>query len=103
MTALVLAGCDRARPATPPGGRPGGDRTALDPQVVEPVAGQGASRTATQLAQAGEAAPPLHDPAPSMAASDTSAPAKGAPTDAEVRAAMAKFQARGRHVPPGAD
>jgi hypothetical protein len=59
--------------------------------VVEPVAGQG-GRTATQLAQAGEAAPPLHDPSPGAPASNTSAPAKGAPTDAEVRAAIARFQ-----------
>jgi rare lipoprotein A (peptidoglycan hydrolase) len=66
---------------------------AAHPQAVEPVAGQGAGNTSTRLAQAGEAAPPLHDPAPNMAASDTSAPAKGAPTDAEVRAAVAKFQA----------
>jgi rare lipoprotein A (peptidoglycan hydrolase) len=64
------------------------------PQVVEPVAGQGSGGgTNTQLAYAGEAAPPLRDPSPNMAASATTAPAKGAPTDAEVRAAVDKFQA----------
>lgn len=57
------------------------------------MAGQGADRSAAQLNQAGQAAPPLHDPAPTAAASDTSAPAKGAPTDAEVQAAVARFQA----------
>jgi len=95
MTALVLAGCGSST------AHHGSGATATDPsatalrshpQVVEPVAGQGAGRTGAQLSQAGEAAPPLHDPAPNMAASDTSAPAKGAPTDAEVRAAIAKFQ-----------
>ena len=94
MTALAVAGCGsstavhRKTASTPP-------VTSLQahPQVVEPVAGQGAGRTRTaQVAQAGEAAPPLHDPAPTGPASDTSAVAKGAPTDAEVRAAIAKFQ-----------
>jgi rare lipoprotein A (peptidoglycan hydrolase) len=94
MMTLVLAGCGSStagRTTT----QAGQSATALHahPQVVEPVAGQGAGRTATQLAYAGEAAPPLHDPAPNTAASNTSAPAKGAPTDAEVRAAIAKFQA----------
>jgi hypothetical protein len=62
------------------------------PQAVEPVAGQGASRTTQQVAQAAGSSTPLHDPAPTMAASNTSGVAKGAPTDAEVRAAIAKFQ-----------
>ena len=94
MTALVLVGCGsstaiRSDPtATAPGAAP-----QAHPQAVQPVAGQGAGGTTTQLAQAGEAAPPLHDPAPNMAASNTSAVAKGAPSDAEVRAAVAKFQA----------
>ena len=93
MTTLVLAGCgsSSAGHTTTAAGQ-GATGLRSHPQVVEPVAGQGASRSSTQLAQAGEAAPPLHDPAPNMAASDTSAPAKGAPTDAEVRAAIAKFQ-----------
>src|SRR5437588_2525447 len=90
---LVLAGCGSSTA--------GHTTTASDqaptaprahPQGVGPAAGQGAGRTGGRLAQAGEAAPPLHDPAPTAAASNTSAPAKGAPTDAEVRAAIAKFQ-----------
>jgi hypothetical protein len=63
------------------------------PQAVEPVAGQGAGGASSQVAQAGQAAPPLHDPVPTTPASNTSAVAKGAPTDTEVRAAIAKFQA----------
>ncbi|HEY1591555.1 MAG TPA: RlpA-like double-psi beta-barrel domain-containing protein [Solirubrobacteraceae bacterium] len=62
------------------------------PQAVEPVAGQGAARTTAQVAQAASATAPGHDPVPTTAASDTSAVAKGAPSDAEVRAAIAKFQ-----------
>jgi rare lipoprotein A (peptidoglycan hydrolase) len=94
MTALVLAACGSSTTGQKSGTADSNTGAAprAHPQVVEPVAGQGAGRTATQLAQAGEAAPPLHDPAPNVAASDTSAPAKGAPTDAEVRAAIAKFQ-----------
>ena len=35
---------------------------------------------------------PGHDPAPTGPATETRAPAKGAPTDAQVRAAIARFQ-----------
>jgi rare lipoprotein A (peptidoglycan hydrolase) len=96
MTVVVVAGCGSST-----AGRHTPTRTAstpavtslqAHPQVVEPVAGQGASRTTTQVAQAPAIAQPQNDPAPTAAASDTSAVAKGAPTDAEVRAAIAKFQ-----------
>jgi rare lipoprotein A (peptidoglycan hydrolase) len=95
MTTLALVGCGSSTAGRGSGAARNPDGTAPQsrPQVVEPVAGQGAGRSANQLSQAGEAAPPLHDPAPNQAASDTSAPAKGAPTDAEVRAAVARFQA----------
>ncbi|HEY2161780.1 MAG TPA: RlpA-like double-psi beta-barrel domain-containing protein [Solirubrobacteraceae bacterium] len=95
MTALVLVGCGSSTAVRSDTTGAGSGATAphAHPQVVEPVAGQGGGHTATQLAQAGEAAPPLHDPAPNVAASNTSAVAKGAPSDAEVRAAIAKFQA----------
>lgn len=86
---IVACGSGTAHRAA--GGTQAGTVPQSHPQVVEPVAGQG-GRTATQLAQAGEAAPPLHDPSPGAPASNTSAPAKGAPTDAEVRAAIARFQ-----------
>jgi rare lipoprotein A (peptidoglycan hydrolase) len=95
MTALALAGCGSSTAAHSDGAAKSstGASSQSHPQVVEPVAGQGAGRSTAQLNQAGEATPPLHDPAPNQAASDTSAPAKGAPTDAEVRAAVARFQA----------
>jgi Lytic transglycolase len=97
MTALAVAGCGSSMVGRPTAST----ATASDPPVtslrahphaVEPVAGQGAARTTAQVAQAASATAPGHDPAPTMAASDTSAVAKGAPTDAEVRAAIAKFQ-----------
>jgi rare lipoprotein A (peptidoglycan hydrolase) len=65
------------------------------PQVVEPIAGSAPADTSTtsSVAQAPAAATPGQDPNPTKApASVTSAPAKGAPTDAEVKAAIAKFQ-----------
>src|SRR5258708_5011727 len=95
MTALVLVGCgsSTAVRSDTTGAGSGATTPQAHPQVVEPVAGQGGGRTTTQLAQGGEAAPPLHDPAPNVAASNTSAVAKGAPSDPEVRAAVAKFQA----------
>jgi len=93
MTALVLAGCGSSAPshhltqATVP------KLTKPHPQVVEPVAGDTpASIPTTSVAQAEAAVAPAHDPRPTGPASVTGAPAKGAPTDAEVRAAIAKFQ-----------
>jgi rare lipoprotein A (peptidoglycan hydrolase) len=69
-------------------------RERAHPQVVQPVAGEaGAARTASGRGRAGTAStPPLRDPSPSQPASVSSAPAKGAPTDAEVRAEVARFQ-----------
>ena len=61
------------------------------PQAVEPVAGDAGTTTA-QVNQPGAPTVPLHDPRPTAPATDTRAPAKGAPTDAEVRAAIARFQ-----------
>ncbi len=67
--------------------------------MVEPVAGQAnpkkSAAAARRPATAGESATiviPKHDPRPTGPASVSSAPAKGAPSDAEVRAAVAKFQ-----------
>jgi rare lipoprotein A (peptidoglycan hydrolase) len=62
------------------------------PQAVEPVAGAvPTSSTATHTSSG--AAVPSNGPAPIGPASNTSAPAKGAPSDAEVKAALARFQA----------
>ena len=69
--------------------------TQAHPQVVEPTAGQAGSTRTVQRSDP-PAAPPGNAPrapSPNQPASVSSAPAKGAPTDAEVRAAVAKFQA----------
>jgi rare lipoprotein A (peptidoglycan hydrolase) len=63
------------------------------PQAVQPVAGQGGSSTPTLPTQTAAPAAPGHDPVPTGPATDTRSVAKGAPTDAEVRAAVAKFKA----------
>ncbi len=62
------------------------------PQAVEPVAGAAPrSRSGSQTATPSPL--PTSDPVPIGPASITSAPAKGAPSDAQVRAALARFQA----------
>lgn len=93
MAAVVLVGCGssdhRLTVATVP------KLPKPRPQVVEPVAGNAPrSTTATAPAGAGQVveASPGKAPAPTAPASVTSAPARGAPTDAEVRAAVARFQ-----------
>jgi hypothetical protein len=93
MTALVLVGCGSSTPshhltqATVP------QLAKAHPQAVEPVAGSAPAATpTTPVGQPEAAATPARDPGPTGPASVTSAPAKGAPTDAEVRAAVAKFQ-----------
>ena len=60
------------------------------PQVIEPVAGEvGPNRPNSQPAAAAQ---PLHHPAPTQPASIITAPAKDAPSEAEVRAEVARFQ-----------
>jgi rare lipoprotein A (peptidoglycan hydrolase) len=61
------------------------------PQAIEPVAGNAAAVTRPAPAPM-QSATPATGP-PTGPASETKAPAKGAPTDAEVRAAIARFQA----------
>jgi Lytic transglycolase len=64
------------------------------PQVVQPVAGQvpqtGSTGGSSNLVTVTQ---PAHDPTPNAPASVSVAPAKGAPTDAEIRAAETKFRA----------
>jgi rare lipoprotein A (peptidoglycan hydrolase) len=93
MTALVLVGCGSSTrsqhltQATVP------QLGKAHPQAVEPVAGSVPANTSTaSAAQPEAAAKPAHDPGPTGPASVTRAPSKGAPSDAEVRAAIAKFQ-----------
>jgi rare lipoprotein A (peptidoglycan hydrolase) len=94
MTALVLVGCGssvRSHSTTTEATVPSLPKP--HPQVVEPIAGAASannSRASSQQAQV--ASMPQHDPKPTAPASATSAPAAGAPTDAEVRAAIAQFQ-----------
>ena len=94
MTALVLAGCGSATtqstkrdPVTTEAQIPQGR-----PQVVEPVAG-GASTPSAQTVPADQSTSTGPDRPPTGPATVTSAPSKGAPTDAEVRAAVAQFRA----------
>ena len=107
VTALALAGCGAS--AREAGGGPPTTTHATTtaatlpkahPQVIEPVAGAGSgsasgSGAATQT-PAG-ATVPSNGPVPIGPASNTSAPAKGAPSDAEVKAALARFQAAVHH------
>jgi rare lipoprotein A (peptidoglycan hydrolase) len=93
MTAVVVAGCGSSTQshtltqATVP------KLPKARPQVVEPIAGNAPANTTTASSgQPETAATPGHDPGPAAPASVTSAPAKGAPSDAEVRAAIARFQ-----------
>jgi rare lipoprotein A (peptidoglycan hydrolase) len=98
--ALAAAGCGSSAPAGP--ARP--TRTtattpalpAAHPQAVEPVAGDastpgGSSNTASASAIA-PAAANARTPRVTGPASVTVAPAKGAPSDAEIKAAIARFQ-----------
>jgi Lytic transglycolase len=63
------------------------------PQAIEPVAGEGAAtRTTGHRGDPSSGAAPSHDGRPSGPASIRSAPAPGAPSDAEVRAEVARFQ-----------
>jgi hypothetical protein len=93
MTAVVLVGCGSSTQshhltqATVP------KLPKAHPQVVEPIAGNAPANTpTTTVAQPEAAAAPAHDPGPTGPASVTKTPSKGAPTEAEVRAAIAKFQ-----------
>ncbi len=93
MVAVVLVGCGSSShsgqtriQATVP------HLSKVHAQAVQPVAGN-----LSQSGPTGSTAPsvvtvPGHDPAPTGPATDTRAPAKGAPTDAQVRAAIARFQ-----------
>jgi hypothetical protein len=95
LAALVMLGCGsssghppattaRAALAPPP---------RAHPQVVDPVAGDGGAPTATAAAISPPTTAHLpHEKAPTMPASAGSGPAEGAPTDAQVRAEVARFQ-----------
>ncbi len=94
--ATVMAGCAAGATSTTPRQSVTTSVTTAaaipqaHPQAVEPIAGNAGS--ATTAAKAAPGPPrPSHDPRPTAPATDTSAPARGAPTDAEVRAAIIRF------------
>jgi rare lipoprotein A (peptidoglycan hydrolase) len=68
------------------------------PQAVEPTAGQGGSarKSASRTTTNGTATTPPAHPKVTGPASITSAPAKGAPTNAQIRAALVSLQATKR-------
>jgi rare lipoprotein A (peptidoglycan hydrolase) len=95
LLGLAGAGCGASAVHPPTHRRAATTTTATalpkaHPHAVEPVAGA-APRTASTPSSA--APIPLTDPVPTGPASNISAPAKGAPTDAEVKAALARFHA----------
>jgi rare lipoprotein A (peptidoglycan hydrolase) len=95
----VLAGCGAGvsnkgagTTASDPGS-PAVTTGTAHPQAVEPVAGQAGVTSTTSDAPQPLPGAPVQPPSPNQPASVTGAPAKGAPTDAEVRAAIARFHA----------
>lgn len=95
----MIAGCGSSAPNRDAAPAPSAAESSpashqqAHPQVVEPVAGQaGRPHTTAQPAQTVAAGAPLRAPSPNQPASVSRAPAPGAPTDAEVRAAIARFQ-----------
>lgn len=94
MTALVMVGCGSAatRSTTPDPFTTSATTPLAHPQPVEPVAGN-AGPPATTVASAGSPIQQGPDRPPTGPATNTKAPASGAPSDAEVRAAVARFQA----------
>lgn len=60
-------------------------------------AAPGSAGVATTPQPSGGSSLPLTDPVPTGPASNISAPAKGAPTDAQVKVALARFQAAVHH------
>ena len=92
---LAIAGCASGSTATVSTTRQVAATTQatipkVHPHALEPVAG--AASPATTPAQTPSAGLPTGTPTPNGPASVTLAPAKGAPTNQEVRAAIAKFQ-----------
>ncbi len=95
MTALAMVGCgSAAAPHTATQDPVTATSPALPqahPQAIDPVAGA-VGATTTPAGPVEQPAVQTHDPRPTGPATVTLAPAKGAPTDAEVRAAIARFQ-----------
>lgn len=94
MVVLVVVGCGSATPGHRSNHASAPRPLRSHPQAIEPVAGSAsASKSAAPVDQGQQVeASAGHGTAPTAPASDTSAPANGAPTDAQVRAAVARFQ-----------
>lgn len=94
MAALVMAGCgsSAAGPVAQPPVTTAASTAVAHPQVVQPVAGDTGAAT-TQGDPSPPSPLPSQDPRLTGPATITKAPAKGAPTDAQVRAAIAQFHA----------
>lgn len=97
MTALVMVGCgSRATQSTSPQPVKTTTTTTIPqghPQAVEPVAGVPGTpkpKRTKRHSSAADQSTPVGPP--TMPATDTKAPAVGAPTDAQVKAAIAQFQ-----------
>lgn len=101
LVALTLAGCGTTRTndsashtaSTFTDPAPAAPTQRAHPQVVEPAAGAVAPVAAPPgLQQYASARAHAADPVPSGPATNTNAPARGAPSEAQVRAEVAKFQ-----------
>jgi hypothetical protein len=99
MAALMMVGCGssgsnhRAASSSAASFTPATLSRHAHPQVIEPVAGQVApGRTTGRSDPPGPRVAGSPDPSPSQPASVSSAPAKGAPSNAEVRVEVARFQ-----------
>src|SRR5205085_2145661 len=94
IAALVIVGCGSSLPSHARQTTRSSTTAAVlqqgHPQAIEPVAGAASHVRTSALATQTTSA---RDPVPTAPATITRAPAKGAPTDAEVRAAVARFQA----------
>ena len=97
MTALAMVGCgSRATESTNPQPVLTTTTTTIPqghPQAVEPVAGDpGRTKRKKKPSTANRSTSSTPLGPPTMAATNTKAPAAGAPTDAQVKAAVAQFQ-----------
>jgi hypothetical protein len=89
ISALLLVGCGSTLPSAPTNVQATVPHLAKPhAQAVEPVAGSASSNTSTVSV----ITVPGHDPAPTGPATVTKSTAKGAPTDAQIRAALARFK-----------
>jgi rare lipoprotein A (peptidoglycan hydrolase) len=98
IAALTLAGCGSSTSVHRAQSTASSSATAsipvqrARPQVVQPVAGQAAPGTTAPSRPTQAVDPPPRNPSLSQPASVSRAAAKGAPSDAEVRKEVARFQ-----------